>query len=137
MYGDPYVDDSSPWSRTYVIWSSVNWLAFIAAVAFLTWGSREGDLSEAAIWAVVFLAAASVGAQFLAAYRLVAQQDEFIRGITVKRGIAAAGVTITLAVLWGLAQQFLPVQPVPMWVVYPLFWGMFGLVTPFIRSSRA
>ncbi len=131
------MDDGGPWSRTYVIWTSVNWIAFLAAVAFLSRGTAGGTVPDVVIWAVVIVAALSVGAQFFAAYRLVAEQDEFIRAITIKRGIAAIGVTITAAVLWGLAQQFLPVPRVPMWVVYPLFWGAFGLVTPFIRSSRA
>jgi hypothetical protein len=130
------MDDAWPSSRTYVIWSSFNWIAFIAAVAFLTWGTSSGNLPDYGVWAVVVVAAGSVGAQFFAAYRLVAGQDEFIRGITVKRGIAALGATITIAVLWGLAQQFLLVPRVPMWLVYPLFWGAFGMVSPFIRTSR-
>jgi len=131
------MDDGWPRSRSYVIWSSANWLAFLATVGFLTWGTAAARLPDYALWAVVLVAAGTVGAQFFAAYRLVAEQDEFIRAITAKRGIAAGGVTITMAVFWGLAQQFLAVPEVPMWVVYPLFWGAFGIVTPFIRSSRA
>jgi hypothetical protein len=131
------MDDGSPWSRRYVILSSANWVAFIAAVAFLTWGTERGALPDYVLWAIVLFVAGTVGAQFFAAYRLVAEQDEFIRGLTAKRGIAAGGVTITVAVLWGLAQQFLGVPEVPMWVVYPLFWGAFGMVTPFISSSHA
>lgn len=129
------MDDGSPFSTRYVIWSSLNWAMFIAAVAFLTWGGGDGGLSDGLVWAIVLFVAATVAAQFHAAYRLVAAQDEYIRGLTAKRGIAAAGATITAAVLWGLAQQFLPVPSVPMWVVYPLFWGAFGMVTPLIRSS--
>ncbi len=131
------MDPCWPRSRTYAIWTSLNWLMFLGAVGFLTWGNRNGWLPEWAIWAIAAAAAASVVGQFTAAYRLVSAQDEFVRGITAKRVIAAAGVTITAAVLWGLAQQFLAVRTVPLWVVYPLFWGAFGLVTPFIRSSRA
>lgn len=131
------MDVAWPASRRYVIWSSANWLAFIAAVAFLTWGTAASELPDFVVWAIVLVVAGTVGAQFFAAYRLVAEQDEYIRGITAKRGIAAAGVTISVAVLWGLAQQFLAVPQVPMWVVYPLFWGAFGIVTPFIRSSHA
>ena len=131
------MDDAWPDSRRYVIWSSANWLAFIAAVAFLTWGTAAARLPDFVLWAIVLVVAGTVGAQFFAAYRLVAGQDEYIRGITAKRGIAAAGVTITAAVLWGLAQQFLAVPQVPMWVVYPFFWGAFGMVTPLIRSSHA
>ena len=131
------MDDGWPASRRYVIWSSANWLAFLAAVGFLTWGTAAGRLPDYVLWAIVLVVAGTVAAQFFAAYRLVAEQDEFIRGINAKRGIAAAGVTITVAVLWGLAQQFLAVPQVPMWVIYPFFWGAFGIVTPFIRSSHA
>jgi hypothetical protein len=131
------MDPGWPRSRTYVIWSSVNWLMFLGAVAFLTWGTGQGWLPEAAIWVVAVVAAASVLGQFAAAYRLVTAQDEFVRGITAKCVIAAAGVTIAAAVLWGLVQQFLAVPTVPLWVVYPLFWGAFGMVSPFIRSSQA
>lgn len=130
------MDDGWPSSRRYVIWSSANWLMFLAAVAFLTWGGG-GRLPDFVRWAVVLVVAGTVAGQFVAAYRLVAVQDEFIRGITAKRGIAAAGMTITVAAFWGLAEQFLAVPEVPMWVVYPFFWGAFGIVTPFVRTSRA
>ncbi|HEX8644017.1 MAG TPA: hypothetical protein VF702_08915 [Allosphingosinicella sp.] len=129
------MDVAWPRSRTYVIWSSLNWVGFLAAVAFLTLaGDRLPDYVQ---WAIVLVVAGTVAGQFVAAYRLVAEQDEFIRGITAKRGIAAAGVTITAAAFWGLAQQFLAVPDVPMWVIYPFFWGAFGIVTPFIRDSHA
>jgi hypothetical protein len=128
-----------PWppSRTYVIWSSLNWIGFITAVALLTWGTARSALPDYVLWALVLFVAGTVAGQFVAAYRLVVAQDEFVRGITAKRGIAAAGVTVTVAVLWGLAQQFLGVPVVPMWVVYPFFWGAFGMVTPFISDSHA
>ena len=129
--------DGWPKSRRYVIWSSANWVAFIVAVWFLSWARSNGRLPDVAAWPLVLFIAGTVAVQFVAAYRLVAEQDEFIRAITAKRGIAAAGVTITVAVLWGLAQQFLGVPEAPLWVVYPFFWGAFGMVTPLIRTSRA
>ena len=129
------MDVGWPRSTRYVILSSANWLMFLAAVAFLTWGTERERLPIAAVVAVLAIVGLSVVAQFAAAYRLVALQDEFVRGITAKRVIAAAGLTITVAVLCGLAQQFLAVPAVPMWLVYPFFWGAFGIVTPFIRDS--
>ncbi|HEY0114283.1 MAG TPA: hypothetical protein VGB54_01045, partial [Allosphingosinicella sp.] len=123
------MDPCWPRSPAYTFWTSLNWLMFLVAVALLTWGTGEGWLPDIAIWAVAIVAAASAVAQFAAAYRLVSAQDEFVRGVAAKRVIAAAGVTITAAVFWGLAQQFLPVPGVPLWLVYPLFWGAFGMVT--------
>ena len=123
-------------TRNYAIGSVLNWLMFLAVVAILVWGESTGGLPDLAQWSLVLLLAASVAAQFIVAYRSVATQDEFVRGIAFKRGIAAAGLTITIAVLWGLAEQFLGAPRVPMWLVYPLFWGATGIVTPFIRTSR-
>ena len=131
------MDDGWPKDRTYVIWSSLNWVMFLAGVFFLSWGSANGRLDAYVLWAVVLVLAGTVAAQFVAAYRLVAEQDEFIRAITAKRGIAAAGLTLSVAVFWGLAEQFLGVPEVPMWVLYPFFWGAFGIVTPFIRDTHA
>ena len=131
------MESAWPFSARYVILSSANWLMFLAAVAFLTWGTQSEKLPAAAVVAVLAVVGLSVVGQFAAAYRLVAGQDEFVRGLTAKRIIAAAGLTITVAVLCGLAQQFLGTPEVPMWVVYPFFWGAFGMVTPFISSSRA
>ncbi len=123
-------------TRRYTIGSVLNWLMFLAVVALLWWGEATGRLPDLVQWPLVILLAGSVGVQFFAAYRSVASQDEFVRGITFKIGIAAAGVTITAAVAWGLAEQFLGAPKLPMWLIYPFFWGATGMVTPFIRSSR-
>ena len=130
------MDDGWPSSRPYVIGSSLLWVLFLLTIALMTWGSEGGRLPFAALCALSVLLALSVGGQFTAAYRLVARQDEYIRGITAKRMVAAAGLTVTLAVLAGTAEQFLGLGDLPMWLVYPLYWGAFGIVTPFIRDTR-
>ena len=131
------MDAEWPRSPAYALWSSLNWLLFLAAVAFLTWGTSRALLPHPALWAVVLVLTASVAAQFVGAYRLIANQDEFVRGITAKRIIAAAGLTLTVAVFWGLGQQFLRLPELPMWLLYPFFWGAFGIVTPFVRDTHA
>jgi hypothetical protein len=136
MSGVPDVNEDWP-SRSYSIGSVLNWLMFLAVVFVLTRGEATGHLPYAARAALVLLLAISVAVQFVVAYRSVAARDEFVRGLAFKRGIAAAGITITAAVLWGLAEQFLGAPHVPMWLVYPLFWGTIGIVTPIIRSSHA
>jgi hypothetical protein len=123
-----------PGSRAYIIGSILNWLLFLSLVALLAWGGERIPY-----WGrvgIVVAMAGTVAVQFIAAYRSVAREDEFVRGIAFKCGIAAIGVTLTTAVLYGLGQQFLGLPEVPMWVAYPFFWGAFGLVSPFIRTSR-
>ena len=127
------MDDGWPRSRAYVLGSVANWVAFLAGVYLL---SRADGLAEPVVFAVVLVLALSVAGHFFAAYRLIARQDEYIRSITAKRIIAGAGLTFTVAVFWGLAEQFLGARDVPMWVAYPFFWGAFGMVTPLIRDTR-
>ena len=126
-----------PSSRTYVVLTVLNWFLFLALVVVLAWAEAADALPRWARAGIVLAMAATVAAQFVAAYRSVAREDEFVRGLTIKCGIAAIGVTLTGAVLWGLGQQFLGFPQVPMWVVYPFFWGTFGMVSPFVRSTRA
>lgn len=131
------MDDAWPFSRRYLIGSLLNWGAFLAGLLLLTWGRGEGALPIALLWPLVLVLAASVALQFAAAWRLIAAQDEYVRAITGKRVIVAAGVTLTVAVFVGLAIQFLRVPALPMWLLYPLFWGVYGMVTPLIRDTRA
>jgi hypothetical protein len=130
------MDVSWPRSRLYVVQSLLLWGFFLASLVALGWGSGDGRWPGAALWALALVQAASVAVQFLLAYRLIARQDEFVRALTAKRMIAAAGLTVTIAVLAGLAGQFLGLPTLPMWLVYPFFWGAFGIVTPFVGSSR-
>jgi hypothetical protein len=130
------MDASWPRSHPYVAQSLLLWAFFLASLLALSWGSGDGRWPAAALWALALVHAASVALQFALAYRLIARQDEYVRAITAKRMIAAAGLTLTLAVLVGLAEQFLGLRHLPMWLLYPLFWGAFGLVTPLIATSK-
>ena len=127
--------DDAAWPRSYVVRAVLNWLFFLGVVLFLSLFRDSKDVTDVVRWTAVMLVAVSVAYQFLAAYRVIARQDEFVRGLTAKRMLVAAGVTVTFAVVWGLAEQFLGVPRAPMWLLYPLFWGVFGIVTPFIKSS--
>jgi hypothetical protein len=124
-----------PASRGYVVQSLGLWAFFLLSIALLSWGSG-GRLPQSALWALALAHAGSVALQFALAYRLVSLQDEFIRAIIAKRMLAAAGLTVTAAVLASVLEQFLGVPRLPMWLIYPFFWGAFGMVTPFVRSSR-
>jgi hypothetical protein len=130
------MSDGWPSSRPYVIGSTLMWMLFLLAIWLLAWGSEGDRLPLAARSAIALMLALSVAGQFIAAYRLIARQDEYVRGITAKRMIAAAGVTVTAAVLAGVAEQFLGLRDLPMWLVYPFYWGAFGTVTPFINHTR-
>jgi hypothetical protein len=130
------MDDGWPQSRPYLLSALGLWASFLLTIALMAWGKQQAHFPAPALWGLALLPAGSVALQFALAYRLIARQDEYIRAIIAKRMIAATGLTITVAVLAGVAMQFLGVPLVPIWLVYPVFWGAFGIVTPFIRTSR-
>ena len=38
---------------------------------------------------------------------------------------------------WGFLETYAGAAHAPGWLIYPLFWAAFGLVTPLVRNSRA
>jgi hypothetical protein len=124
-----------PGSRRYGFVSLGLWGGFLAALLCLTWGqAQEWPVPALALIAVV--PAVTVVFQFMLAWKTIAAQDEFVRGVTTKRLLVAAAGTLTLAVAWSPIQPLLGLPSLPVWLVYPLFWGMLGIVSSFVQDSR-
>ena len=124
-----------PTSSSYVFGAIGGWALFLASVVAVAFG-RNAGWPEAGLLILGLVPAITVALQFWSAYRLISAQDEFVRALTVKRMVAAAGLSITLATAWSVL-ELAGLPHLPAWLIYPLFWGVFGLVTPVIRDSRA
>ncbi|WP_443750713.1 hypothetical protein [Asticcacaulis solisilvae] len=124
-----------PKSATYTTTALLMWAGFLACIYALE-GARSHGWSQPAIIALSLVPALIVIVQFLLAYRLIARQDEFTRALTAKRILAASGLAIALVVAASVTQAYAGLPAFPLWLVYPVFWGLFGMVTPVIRDSR-
>lgn len=125
---------SWPNSPAYVLTSLTLWVVFLGAIFGVTWGKHNG-WPDPALWALALVPAVTVILQTFMAYGLIAKQDEFVRALVAKRMLAAIGVTITLVVAYAPFQQLLDAPVVPVWIIYPLFWGLFGILSSFIRDG--
>jgi hypothetical protein len=134
MDGITDMGPSWPGGWRYALGAVVSWLLFLSALYALLVGRAVG-WPTTTLWALALVPATTVALQFFAAYRLIAAQDEFVRALTAKRMIVAAGLAITIATAWSVSEM-VGLPPLPAWLIYPLFWGLFGLVTPLIRGSR-
>ena len=92
-------------------------------------GSRAGILLGLAV-------AAPIAGQLWATLALMNESDEFVRALYAKRFILASGLAMALFSAWGFAESYGDAPHAPGWLIYPLFWGLFGLVSPFLKSSR-
>ena len=125
----------SEWGVLFFFGATGGWILFLACVYALVIGRREG-WPPAAMIALSLVPAITVALQFLAAYRRIAAQDEFVRALTAKRMIFAAAVSFTIVTAWSVG-ELAGLPHLPAWLVYPLFWGMLGLATPLIQRSQA
>ena len=124
-----------PASRRYIVAALAGWLLFLACVFGVEAGRAYG-WPWGAVLALAILPALIVVAQFVAAWRAVAAGDEFVRAIVAKQVLVATGAVIALVVGWSLSGELLGLPRLPGWLIYPLFWGMFGVVSPFVKESR-
>lgn len=89
-----------------------------------------------AAWVLAAAISAPVIGQLWATLSLIRESDEFMRAVTAKQFIVSAGLAMALATFWGFAETFANAPHLPGWLIYAAFWGIFGCVAPFIRTSN-
>jgi len=77
-----------------------------------------------------------VALQIWASLALIKESDEFVRMMLTKRFLIASGTAIALFSAWGFAESYAHAPHAPGWLIYPLYWGCFGIISPFIKSTR-
>ena len=123
------------WGWRYITGAVGGWILFVASLYAILVG-RNAGWPTAALVVLAVIPAATAVLTFRAAYLKIAAQDEFVRALTAKRMIFAAAVSITLAIAWSVGEM-VGLPHLPAWLVYPLFWGMFGLATPLVQRTQA
>jgi hypothetical protein len=61
------------------------------------------------------------------------ETDEFQRTILIQSMIWAIGATLSITTVWGFLEMFLKVQPLQIFIIFPLFWAFVGLATPLLK----
>ena len=125
-----------PPHREYVLGT---W-GFMALYALAIFGTSvpvvRGMEGTPALYALALLPSLAIAGQLWVTLRLLTRVDEYLRAVMAKRFIAAAAIAFMLATTWGFLETIAEAPHLPGWLIYPAFWGAFGLVSPFIRSSR-
>ena len=127
---------TTPAHRKYVIRT----LAFMAGYVAVNVGAIFGAFDQLhgtpAAWGFALVVSAPVAGQMWATLSLMNESDEFVRSLTANQFIIAAGIAMALFSTWGFAESYADAPHAPGWLIYPLFWGVYGLVAPFIKTSK-
>jgi hypothetical protein len=124
-----------PWPGgwRYALGATGGYLLFLIALIALVIG-RNAGWPPWRLGVIALVPPLIVAGQFYGAYRRVAAEDEFVRALFAKRMLASAAITIIAETAWSGA-ELAGAPHVPGWLLYPMIWGVFGLLTPMIKGS--
>ena len=125
-----------PAHQRYVIRTMAFMAVYVAINVMAIGGVFDRIIGKPIAWALAVAVAAPVIGQIWATLSLMRESDEFVRAMTAKQFIVAMGLTMAVATIWGFGEEYAAAPHVSAWLIYPVFWGCFGLVAPFIRNSR-
>ena len=119
----------------------VRTMAFMSGYAVVNvaaiFGAFDDIASPVAAWGLALTVSAPVVGQIWATSSLMRESDEFVRAVVAKQFILASGLAMAVASVWGFGESYAAAPHLPAWLIYPLFWGCFGVIAPFVRSTKA
>ena len=127
---------NTPAGRRYVVRTMAFMGGYVAAILATIGGAFDTNQNTPAAWALALTVAAPIAGQIWATLSFMRDSDEFVRAVTAKQFIVSAGVAMAAFSAWGFGESFAGAPHAEGWLIYPLFWAVFGVVSPFIRSSN-
>lgn len=122
--------------RAYAVGTAIAMVAYVVCIVIAVLVRETGALGGPALYAVAILPALPILAQLGVTLRLMTAADEFVRGLMARRFVIAASLLFAAATVWGFLETFADAPHAPSYLAYPGFWGAYGLVSPFVRSTR-
>jgi putative oxidoreductase len=126
----------TPAGKRYVIRTMAFMAGYVAVNVGAIFGAFDDIRSPVAAWGLAAVVSAPVIGQIWATLSLMRESDEFVRALIAKQFIIASGLAMAIASFWGFGESYAQAPHIPAWLIYPLFWACFGVVAPFIRSSK-
>lgn len=125
-----------PANRRYIVRTMAFMTGYVTVNVAAIFGAFDEIIGTPARMLLGLAVAAPIAGQIWSTLAFMNEADEFMRTLTAKRFIVAAGLAFALFSGWGFMESYGDAPHAPGWMVYALFWGLYGLVTPFIRTSR-
>lgn len=124
----------SPGAR-YTIGMTI-WMALYAAALF---GSitliQSQHPTGVLLYVLAVLPALPIGGTILTFLAYIERVDEYLRAILVRRFIIATGLTLFICTAWGFLENNAGAHHFSLYLVYPLFWGLFGATSLILRKA--
>ena len=113
------------------IWMVLYVAALFGSITLIQSQAPTGPL----LYVLAVLPALPIGGTILTFLDYIERVDEYLRAILVRRFIIATGLTLFICTAWGFLENNAGAHQVSLYLVYPLFWGLFGATSLILRKA--
>lgn len=128
------MDLNTPNAR-YVMGLSFWMVLYAAALYSSIIAIRNLHPQGALLYGLAVLPALPVGGAIWVFLKYIEAVDEYVRGVLIRRFVIATGLTLFVCTAWGFVEANAGAHHFSLYLVYPLFWMMFGLASAFLRKA--
>lgn len=119
----------------YIVGISVCMALYIAALFGSIELIQHQHPTGPLLWFVAVLPALPIGGTIIVFLRYIDQVDEYVRSVVLKRFILATGLMLFICTAWGFMEDNAGLHHFSLYLVYPLWWGLFGAVSAIYRKA--
>lgn len=120
--------------RRYLVRFFPAMFAYVGVLCGALWAIRTFEPTGPLLWALAVAPAFPVIAVIaIMGLYLIEETDEFIRAVLVQSMLWGIGITLSACTAWGFLENADVVPHIPLYLVFPVFCGSFGLAQPFVR----
>ncbi len=121
--------------REYLIGMAI-WMVLYAALLTLSLVVIRNTVPQGLwLYALAVSPAVPIGGTIWQVLRYMERADEYVRAVQTRRFVLATGVTLFACTAWGFLESNAGLPHVDLYLVYPLFWGLFGVISGFVRQA--
>jgi xanthosine utilization system XapX-like protein len=125
----------TPAARRYLARFVPAMLAYVGMLFGSLWVIRNLDPQGPLLWALAIAPALPIIAVIaIMGLYLVEETDEFVRATLAQAMLWGIGITLAGCTAWGFLENADVVPHMPLYLVFPMFCGSFGLAQPFVRQ---
>jgi Na+/H+-translocating membrane pyrophosphatase len=97
---------------------------YVAAIGLATWLIPDNAHASPLTVAIALLPGVGMVAMIWAIGRLLVElDDEFLKMLEIRKALAATGVVLVVASVWGILELYTDVPRLPVFLIFPLWCG--------------
>lgn len=126
---------SSPYTR-YTIGLGITMALYVAILFASIWLIKTYAPTGPLLYLTAIAPALPIGGSILVFLRFIDDVDEYVRAITIRRFVTATGLTLFICTAWGFLSSNADVPAMPLYLVYAMFWALYGFSCAFVRQAK-